>query len=222
LLRRLSAKGFRIGVCWMLTSDDQRGDGRHISYLHQPEKYRHLDPQLFDALGNIVHTKKQRLVDLVERSRLIHNAQFFSETLTSVPREREKYFRKMRDRFTEQDLVFFDPDNGLDVTSVRYGARGAEKYLYKEEWKTITESGKSVLVYQHFPRVKRSVYTKKRMEQVKLEADGSEVMSIASSRVLFIAACVRTHQGRIRSVFEEMGEAWNLRSFSVARSAIRS
>ena len=54
ILRALSP-GYRLGVAWWLFPDqDHNKDGRHIGYLDQPDRWRHFDPQLFDALGNIV------------------------------------------------------------------------------------------------------------------------------------------------------------------------
>jgi len=52
-LLRLLAKesGLRLGICWMLTPDDGRTDGGKISYLADPERWRNLDPELFDRLG---------------------------------------------------------------------------------------------------------------------------------------------------------------------------
>ena len=42
LLRLLSIQDrLRLGVCWMLTEPDGTTDGRFLSYLAQPEKYRH-------------------------------------------------------------------------------------------------------------------------------------------------------------------------------------
>jgi len=45
LLRILAGFGeLKIAVCWMLTPDDGRRDGRLIQYLKQPEKWRKYDP----------------------------------------------------------------------------------------------------------------------------------------------------------------------------------
>jgi hypothetical protein len=206
----------------MRTPDDRRGDGRHTSYLRQPGLYRHLDPELFDALNTIVHTKRKRMVELVERAKLIRNAQYFSELITRVPKERAAYFQKMARRFKDVDIVFFDPDNGLSVASVPYGATGAEKYVYANEWKRVAEEGKSVLIYQHFPRVKRDVYARMRMEHVGRESNAAEVVSIASSRVLYLAISARNHQRMIRTACEEMAAEWKMRSFTDRPQGVRS
>src|SRR5687768_3003787 len=48
ILRCLGKGGLRIAVCWMLTPDDGRSDGRKISYLSNPDRWRNYDPVLFD------------------------------------------------------------------------------------------------------------------------------------------------------------------------------
>ncbi len=44
LLRCFADAGFCIGVCWMLTPDDQRSDGSKVNYLSQPEKWNIMMP----------------------------------------------------------------------------------------------------------------------------------------------------------------------------------
>jgi hypothetical protein len=44
LLRTLSGNGqYRIGVCWMLTADDGRTDGRFTGYLAVQQRWRQYD-----------------------------------------------------------------------------------------------------------------------------------------------------------------------------------
>ena len=53
ILRALSP-GYRIGIAWWLVVDEhQKKDGRHTSYLCEPEKWRRFDPSLFDGLRQI-------------------------------------------------------------------------------------------------------------------------------------------------------------------------
>lgn len=50
LLRQLSA-GRNLGIAWYLYPDEGHNvNGRHIGYLNLPHRWRHLDPELFDAL----------------------------------------------------------------------------------------------------------------------------------------------------------------------------
>ena len=48
MLRRL-AKGRRLGVMWYLfPNEDHNNDGGHLSYLDDPDTWRHYDPELYD------------------------------------------------------------------------------------------------------------------------------------------------------------------------------
>ena len=47
------------------------------------------------------------------------------------------------------DLVFLDPDNGLEVASVGRGRTTARKYVYYSELPPYTDRGQSLVVYHH-------------------------------------------------------------------------
>jgi hypothetical protein len=56
LLRKLMGrKNIHISVCWMLTQDDDRTDGSSVEYIHQPQKWRAYDPELFDSLAQCLN-----------------------------------------------------------------------------------------------------------------------------------------------------------------------
>jgi hypothetical protein len=50
------------------------------------------------------------------------------------------------------DLVFLDPDNGLEVASVPPSSPKASKYVFLHEVGAIAERGQSLLIYQHHNR----------------------------------------------------------------------
>jgi hypothetical protein len=78
--------------------------------------------------------------------------------LTDDPNHRNEYFEACATRFAGCDLVFFDPDNGMEVKSVSRGLRNSCKYLFWDEVCKTFATGSSVLIYQHFPREKRDAY----------------------------------------------------------------
>ena len=50
------------------------------------------------------------------------------------------------------DLVFFDPDNGIETKSVpRYSPKSG-KYIFWDELKTFWDRGQSLVVYHHLNR----------------------------------------------------------------------
>lgn len=75
ILRRVLAEQLRLAVGWMLTQDDQTGQGGRIDYLSKRSTYRDFDPPLFDCLHNIV-SAGSRNVAAIERSGIVP-AEFF-------------------------------------------------------------------------------------------------------------------------------------------------
>lgn len=131
LLRVLAGPDrLRLGVCWMLTAPDGRSDGEFLAYLDQPKNYRHRDPVLFDWLRQVVGAEKDRRTARIEASTILGSALFQPRLLADALREREAYFAECAEKFAGCDLVFFDPDTGLEVKSVPCGRRNSCKYLY--------------------------------------------------------------------------------------------
>ena len=81
LLRVLNVAGLSVGVCWMLTADDDRLDGLKTSYLQNPHRWRHYDPPLFDFLKAALNDYRRSVVEF-EKSRLLDGL-FSSSILTT-------------------------------------------------------------------------------------------------------------------------------------------
>lgn len=184
LLRGLAGRSLSLAVIWMLTPSDGRGDGSKLGYLSRPSEYRVIDDAAFDALALLV-SQGDRTIAAVERSGVL-DAQFASDLIPDEEAGREDYLRGALRMAKEADVVFFDPDNGLAVGSVLRGRRNSGKYLYWDELATAYRSGHSVVVYQHFPRVARSVYLEDIAERVKTATGSEGVLALTTSHVAFI------------------------------------
>ena len=158
LLRALAgAHAGTLQVCWMRTAPDGRTDGRRLGYLGEGETARALDPVVFDELERII-TAGKRSVSAVQSTAILAGARFHPALLGDRPGARERHFNEIWQALEPRDLVFFDPDNGLEVASVRAGARNCCKYVFLEELAIALGEQRSVCVYQHFPRVKRAPF----------------------------------------------------------------
>ena len=119
LLRALCT-GRRLGVAWYLHPDQGHNeDGGFVQYLREPDKWRHLDSELFDGLKRMVDSGR-RCVKSVEQSGLLQEAVFASDTLCCRSRSvaerakwRREWFEDVRRKLSRCDVVFADPDNGL-------------------------------------------------------------------------------------------------------------
>src|SRR5689334_8092434 len=112
LLRSIQKEaGLRLGVCWMLTPNDRRSDGKFISYLIEPGKWRNYDPGLFDSLSHAVTT--ERHLRHVREMSLLPGAILFERVVPEERGLRAEYFQDLLTSLNDCDLVFFDPDNGI-------------------------------------------------------------------------------------------------------------
>jgi hypothetical protein len=149
-----------LGIIWYLVDDESHNrDGRHLAYLRAPA-LRDCDPDLRVILKQLLETG-ERSVSVIEHGGVLaKGTRFFSERLPSnKPMVRAERIANRREWFKRAlastdvcDLIFLDPDNGLETASLLPGSSKSHKYVLIEEVKLLLERGQSVLVYQHMHR----------------------------------------------------------------------
>lgn len=203
-----SSGGLRMLVAWMLTRDDGRTDGQTIGYLDQPDRWESFDPDLFNTLRAAVRRNSRRHVGLIEQTDILPNAEYFSDIVPDAACERSEWFKDLAKRAQSCDLVFLDPDNGLEVKSRPYGRKNSSKYLFWREAKALWISGKSLLVYQHFPRVNRIDYIQRRTDEFRQAFPGSLIETFSTSRVAFFLALQSTHHHHHPRIVDAVQKHW--------------
>ncbi|WP_103020141.1 hypothetical protein [Salinibacter altiplanensis] len=193
-------------VGWMLTPDEGSTDGRKTSYLDRPDRYRSLDPELFDFLSRAVQNDQRRGVSAIEETGLLPRASYFSRFIPDGRNERSGYFDALLSM--GGDIIFFDPDNGLEIKSKDRGHKSSSKYLFFDEVQRTWSSGRSVLIYQHFPRVGHEAYTKSRLQDLRRITSGPWISSVRTSHVLFLLAAQPEHAPPLEAGIEEVRESW--------------
>lgn len=210
LIRLLSDHGrFGTGICWMLTADDLRKDGLRTAYLEERywQKWRRFDAELFDALYQAVMVDGQRDVSVAQSASILPRMRFHSEMLTDGGDTRSRFFQDALKTFRGVELVFFDPDNGIEVPSTPYGRRGSAKYIYWREMETAFKKGHTLLIYQHFPRVERTGFIKE--QAAKLKKLGSrEIHTYRTSHVVFFLIPQRRHLAHFRVRLTKVASVW--------------
>jgi hypothetical protein len=185
LLRGLSNKGqISTLVCWMLTENDSRPDGKFISYLENKEKFSKYDPELFNILSGCLKSKN-RNVGLCRDNNIIPNTDYYESIIPDNKDQRNNYFENLYPIAAKHDLIFLDPDNGIEVKSARKGNKGSSKYSYLDEIKTLYEQGKSLLIYQHFIRERIISFIIRLSDKLKETTDCSIVFPILTPKVVF-------------------------------------
>jgi hypothetical protein len=155
LLRHLGL-GRRLGIAWYLHPDTK--DGGHTKYLHEPERWRHLDQDLFDLLSKIV--QRERSVEALQAASIItaifSGARLDCSAVAIRERDarRNKWFAEVLGSLAGCNLVFADPDNGLvDDRSDRRRRADFCKKIPLAEAKALA-SGRTTIIYHHSTRRK--------------------------------------------------------------------
>lgn len=158
ILRALSP-GYRLGVAWWLHPDEEHNeDGRHIGYLRRDKEWRSFDPELFDALDRIVGTGR-RSIRALEEANLLPDAVFASEFIPCGglirlrQQDRREWFAVVKKCLTNADLVFVDPDNGLEPDGFTTITLKAGKSISFDEMRELA-FGRCIIAYHHQTRRK--------------------------------------------------------------------
>ena len=209
LLRSIeSACDLRLMVVWMLTPDDGSTDGEFIKYLGEPKKWRKYDSYLYEGLVRLVDGHKKRTVSLIEESGILSGCSFFSEYVPDAKSGREAWFSSLLNESIKSDLVFLDPDNGMEIKSLPYGRKHSSKFLYWREVSDLWASGKSLLIYQHLRREKREVFIRRMLTSLKDLAENSAVEAFATPRVVFLMALQPKHEHFREPIIDKVTVLW--------------
>lgn len=209
LLRVLTDNGrVRSTVAWMLTPDDASADGGKLAYLRSPKKWRWRDPELFDALSQIVVTGQPRSVAAVEALGVFRNTTFVAEHVPRSRQDRAIHFGRVLEAAAGSELIFFDPDNGLEVTSCPPGRQGSDKYLLWSELAAAYAAGHSVLVYQHFPRRSRHEFVTDMATRIAEHTGSRHVIAFRTAGVVFFLAAHGVHTECFAARAMALREPW--------------
>jgi hypothetical protein len=212
LLRALAPdKEAWAALCWMLTPDEAGPKGKRIGYLRRPKQWRRFDPELFDALRQAVVVDGQRNVARAETSSIL-NPQIFSfhkKLLSDNIDDRRKYFQEfLSEKADGRPLVFFDPDNGLEVKSVPPGRRGSSKHLYLEELSMTYDKGHSIVVFQFFMFKKPQEAIDERTCQIFSRLSVEEIASFKTPSVIYFLVPRPEHLDELKHRSEQVRKAW--------------
>jgi hypothetical protein len=191
----------------MLTDNDGRTDGKFTYYLKNSRELKKYDPELFDWLNNHFANEQTRNVSFIQESELLKNCSFYSQVLTDNAKERQEYLKEFNSLSSDADLVFFDPDNGIEVSSKPYGRKDSSKYLYWEELIPIYNRGHGILVYQHFPRISREKFIKDTVFTIKNKLSTESVIALSTNNVVYFLI-LQPNQARIKQQVEIIKERW--------------
>ena len=209
LLRQLNCYGrISTSVCWMLTENVDRRDGHRVNYLQEPAVWRDFDAPVFDCLRTAVLNRKERHVRVIEKSGLLPNTTFYRNLMNDATAERSRYFDGFLTSANGRELVFFDPDNGLEIKSVKYGQKGDSRYLYLREVSQAFKAGHSILIYQHMPPKPRDPLIRDLASKLIRETGSVEVYVFRTPRVAFFLVPQTSRIGHFAEITYKIQSDW--------------
>ena len=144
----------------------------------------------------------------MEDRRLIQQCSYFSEFVPDHSGARRDGFERMRKTFIGTDLVFFDPDNGLEVPSCPAGRKGSSKYLLWEEVQRTYQDGASLLIFQHYARVERTAFTRDLANRLAAKTGAECLLALSTAHVLFLLVLQPRHQAQALTALRQLKAHW--------------
>ena len=155
-------------VHWMKTKDDGSSDGRHITYLNDPARWGAYDADIFSFLKEKIDSGDKRSLSHIEKSSHMEGIKFIVDYIHNEEERRRISEEILKDESI--NLVFFDPDNGIEIKSIN--SKNKHKYVLLSEIAETYKSGRSVLVYQHFGRQNRDVFIGEKSKELEGATSG--------------------------------------------------
>jgi hypothetical protein len=174
LLRALCGAGdlprLKLGIIWYLFPDESHNkDGKHVGYLRNVDSsFRDCDELLYDKLRSLLfdgstlipdrrHLSSAEALSIFPEDTIFYSRPLsYERTLRVSDRlaAREEWIKDALFSTKSADLVFMDPDNGLECASVSRTSAKGPKYAYWDDIDAFVNRGQSVLVYHHLNRSK--------------------------------------------------------------------
>jgi hypothetical protein len=146
LLRHLM-RGRRLAICWYLTgaNDKTTNHDRHFDYLTQPDKFRHLAPELYDQLVEFVRNRGAFADPLtaLQTSGVLENAVFTRREVPKKASSRPEWAKELANAVSGANFVFLDPDNGIE------GRRLTKRHVALAEIATLRQKDRALIIGHH-------------------------------------------------------------------------
>ncbi|MEK6273085.1 MAG: hypothetical protein AABM42_10630 [Actinomycetota bacterium] len=162
---------------------------------------------MFDCLQQLVQAA-DRSIGAVEQAGMLPKARFYSGLVSDTKAERGEYFERLWATTPIGSIIFFDPDNGLEVKSTPKGRRGSSKFLYLDELCTAGEGGRSVVVYQHFGRVERVAYVDTQLNRIHEQLPRHDLFALTGTHIAFLVAATKESSEPLRTASDGLQARW--------------
>jgi hypothetical protein len=194
----------------MMTPPDGRPDGNHDILDHEAQNLRPDETRLLKFIQAHRNDRDHGFKEF-QTSGLLPQVKFFDEELpTHGGADREALIEKCLAYFANQQIISFDPDNGLEVgnnngqrVGATYSRAASRKYVYMNELQKFFKDKKSLMIYQHKPRFQLLDPVIKGKEALLRKYFPEEnIFFVHHTRVFFIFVVQPHHQDINYQLFE--------------------
>ena len=170
-----SGEKLSLGIVWYLNPDDKGPGGGHTEYLHKPERFRSCDPPVFHTLYWIVEAKQRNVASSGDSEIFPSGSVFFDDLLIldGQPVDRRRWANSALDATKGCDLVFVDPDNGLEPSS-----GPTPKHVTYDELSPYVTRGQTLVIYHHLARQNHVQQVKDRARDLKRKPARPDVRAL--------------------------------------------
>ncbi|MDA0525450.1 hypothetical protein [Methanococcoides alaskense] len=188
-----SKEKITIGFNWYkVTQEEKNNDGKYTNYLspsnRQYHHYYRCSPEIHTKLKSIVDSDNRCLEAIENNNVLPPNTLFYSneiplcENYVNRKSKRKHWFDQSLSSLNEADVVYVDPDNGIQTKSVKKTHKDSIKYVFKDEIQKYYLEGKSVIIYNHRNMAPEEVYLNKFRELANLFSEEADLRVLKFSR----------------------------------------
>jgi hypothetical protein len=214
LLRILSGgKKGSVAVCWMLRPNEDKPT--NVAYLCRDKTWRHrtcwhFDERLLDALHQAVCVDGERNVARARHADILSPEvfNFYEGQLKDDIQSRKEYFEEFLAGSKGRDLLFFDPDIGLEVKNAPAGKERSSKHLYFDEVSRAFDKMHSILIFQFFRQIAPQAVLHRKTEEIFQRLHVGEIASFRTPSVIFFLIPQPSHLGEMKERSDRVGKVW--------------
>lgn len=192
LLSMILRTGFSLEINWYLTEDDNSTDGKFVEYfdnkdfscdeelrcfLHECILHKHRDVRELRSLNRFSEAPVFEDVLQIKHINALSEA---GRKLREV--HRKEWFEKSLKELGQCDIIFCDPDNGIETKSLSKTSKDSVKYVFIDEIERVVNTGHSVIVYNHGDRSKEEDYKERFKEIYQCVSDQTQLKVIRYNR----------------------------------------
>lgn len=237
LLRHLVAgKSYILGINWYLFPDEGHNeDGKFVCYLNKP-CFERCDTELHNKLKTVVETNRS-VYELEKIGIFDHKTIFFSDNVdfySDFPKNtkehknkrlmlRKEWSMRASKILSNANVLFLDPDNGLQVPSCKsLSQKKSGKFAYFEEIKNQHQDKDFTVIYHHLNRHKNhgshTQQIQDRAEQLKSKINTEHIVFAVryrpfSPRAFFIITTPKNEkeiESKLKSFLQSnWGQFWD-------------